>query len=170
MNIRVDNLCQFLPQDKVTQFSKMTPQELLESTQMAIGMHDLHGKHEKLIELWKEVSVVKTQCQAEKNRLEHKTHGINRISEDVTRLEELKKNKEKLKLLKIKQTWLKYNNEAKINTSYKKKKEEILEEIKEVKNRLGPAQRGENGDKAIMTKKTNASKKTVMLNFNHIYN
>ena len=38
LNIQVHNLCQFLPQDKVQEFAKMTPQELLENTQKAVSM------------------------------------------------------------------------------------------------------------------------------------
>jgi chromosome segregation ATPase len=37
LNIQVDNLCQFLPQDKVADFSKMNPQQLLENTEKCIG-------------------------------------------------------------------------------------------------------------------------------------
>lgn len=37
LNIQVDNLCQFLPQDKVADFSKMNPQLLLENTEKCIG-------------------------------------------------------------------------------------------------------------------------------------
>ncbi|KAJ2850517.1 Structural maintenance of chromosomes protein 5 [Coemansia brasiliensis] len=41
LNVQVDNLCQFLPQDRVVEFSKMTPQELLKETQKAVGREDL---------------------------------------------------------------------------------------------------------------------------------
>jgi chromosome segregation ATPase len=37
LNIQVDNLCQFLPQDRVADFSKMNPQQLLENTEKCIG-------------------------------------------------------------------------------------------------------------------------------------
>ncbi len=36
LNIQVSNLCQFLPQEKVTEFAKMNPQELLENTEKAV--------------------------------------------------------------------------------------------------------------------------------------
>lgn len=44
-SIQVDNLCQFLPQDKVAEFAALTPIQLLYSTQRAAGgkeMVDLH--------------------------------------------------------------------------------------------------------------------------------
>ncbi len=36
LNIQVNNMCQFLPQDKVAEFTKMTPQQLLENTEKAV--------------------------------------------------------------------------------------------------------------------------------------
>ncbi|KAJ9069122.1 Structural maintenance of chromosomes protein 5, variant 2 [Entomophthora muscae] len=53
-NIQVDNLCQFLPQDKVAEFAEMGPTELLLATQKAAGEADMHAEHSKLILLSKE--------------------------------------------------------------------------------------------------------------------
>ena len=36
LNIQVGNLCQFLPQERVTEFARMNPQQLLESTEKAV--------------------------------------------------------------------------------------------------------------------------------------
>jgi structural maintenance of chromosomes protein 5 len=49
LNIQLNNLCQFLPQEKVVEFSKMTPTELLVSTERAIGDARLAEMHETLI-------------------------------------------------------------------------------------------------------------------------
>lgn len=49
LNIQLDNLCQFLPQEKVVEFTKMSPTELLHSTQRAIGDGELLVMHEKLM-------------------------------------------------------------------------------------------------------------------------
>ena len=38
LGIQVSNLCQFLPQEKVTDFARMSPQELLENTEKAVGI------------------------------------------------------------------------------------------------------------------------------------
>ena len=37
LNIQVGNLVQFLPQEKVADFARMSPQELLESTEKAVS-------------------------------------------------------------------------------------------------------------------------------------
>ena len=46
--VQIDNLCQFLPQDKVVTFAQMTPIELLESTQNAAGEKDMIKFHNQL--------------------------------------------------------------------------------------------------------------------------
>ncbi len=51
MHIRVSNLCQFLPQDKVPEFSKMTPEQLLEATEQAVDDSKLHDTHQSLMVL-----------------------------------------------------------------------------------------------------------------------
>lgn len=46
LNIQVNNLCQFLPQDRVADFSKMNPQQLLESTEKCVGkIYDCRAKN-----------------------------------------------------------------------------------------------------------------------------
>ena len=37
LNIQVGNLCQFLPQDRVADFARMSQQELLENTEKAVS-------------------------------------------------------------------------------------------------------------------------------------
>ncbi|RZB38652.1 structural maintenance of chromosomes protein 5 [Asbolus verrucosus] len=49
-NIQVDNLCQFLPQDRVQDFAKMNQQQLLKETQIALCKTDLLEKQRSLIE------------------------------------------------------------------------------------------------------------------------
>jgi chromosome segregation ATPase len=59
LNIQIDNLCQFLPQDKVPEFAKMNKVELLQSTERAVGGEDMVKRHEELIELSKAEGEVK---------------------------------------------------------------------------------------------------------------
>lgn len=48
LNIQTGNLCQFLPQDKVHEFSKMDAKELLTKTIEAVGENQLKLDHQKL--------------------------------------------------------------------------------------------------------------------------
>lgn len=47
--VQVDNLCQFLPQDRVQEFARLNKQELLRETQIAICRMDLMEKQRDLI-------------------------------------------------------------------------------------------------------------------------
>ena len=49
LGIQVDNLCQFLPQDKVVAFAQLSPDALLLETEKALGDSTLYDLHQKLI-------------------------------------------------------------------------------------------------------------------------
>lgn len=49
--IQVNNLCQFLPQDRVQDFAKMNNRELLINTQKSVGHEELSELHQQLITL-----------------------------------------------------------------------------------------------------------------------
>ncbi|KAL4294318.1 hypothetical protein S83_063689 [Arachis hypogaea] len=48
-NIQVSNLTQFLPQDRVCEFAKLTPVQLLEETEKAVGDPQLPEQHRALV-------------------------------------------------------------------------------------------------------------------------
>lgn len=50
-NIQVGNLCQFLPQDRVQDFAKMNPQELLANTQLSVCSEEVQDQFQSLLEL-----------------------------------------------------------------------------------------------------------------------
>ena len=105
LNIQVDNPLQFLPQDKVGQFSNMSPQELLKHTEMAIGP-EVYKQHQQLIELDKEVLGVEQRLTTEKKKLED-LERINRaLEQDVERFRRLQENKRRLDGFRGKKTWV----------------------------------------------------------------
>lgn len=50
-NIQLDNLCHFLPQERVAEFASLSPEKLLLETERTVGDNTLLEKHELLIEL-----------------------------------------------------------------------------------------------------------------------
>lgn len=59
LNIQLDNLCHFLPQERVAEFASLAPEKLLLETERTIGDSSLLQQHQLLIELdekWVEVS------------------------------------------------------------------------------------------------------------------
>lgn len=58
-NIQLDNLCHFLPQERVAEFASLSPEKLLLETERTIGDNTLLQQHQLLVELddgWVEVS------------------------------------------------------------------------------------------------------------------
>lgn len=53
LNIQIDNLCQFLPQDRVVSFAQLSKFDLLRETEKAVGSDIMVSQHDKLIELKK---------------------------------------------------------------------------------------------------------------------
>merc|ERR1711981_820630 len=70
LNIQTDNLCQFLPQDKVHDFSKMNPKQLLGKTIDAIGETQLKEDHERL-------KTMQTDVAATEDHFRMKTLALN---------------------------------------------------------------------------------------------
>jgi len=69
LNVQMNNLCQFLPQDRVVEFAKMNHMELLKATEKAVGPVGMYDDHMKLIELrqgYKELEV-----RAQDNRIRY---------------------------------------------------------------------------------------------------
>ncbi|KAF3774997.1 Structural maintenance of chromosomes protein 5 [Nymphaea thermarum] len=54
-NIQVGNLTQFLPQDRVSEFAKLSPIQLLEETEKAVGDPELPVKHRALVDKSREL-------------------------------------------------------------------------------------------------------------------
>lgn len=81
LNIQLDNLCHFLPQERVAEFASLSPEKLLLETERTIGDNSLLEKHELLIELdEKWVDLTKT--------LENLETTISDLTADVEKFEQ----------------------------------------------------------------------------------
>ena len=108
LNIDVNNLCQFLPQDMVAEFAKMTPPQLLESTERAVGGQDLVDLHHKLITLKNEHKSI-INSQASKEEYLDKLMKRNEYLKDiVSKHEERSNHLKKIEVLQLKRPWLVY--------------------------------------------------------------
>lgn len=79
-NIQLDNLCHFLPQERVAEFASLTPEKLLLETERTVGDNTLLEKHELLIELdttWVELS----------QKIESLEETISGLESDITKFE-----------------------------------------------------------------------------------
>ncbi|KAH8730592.1 hypothetical protein GQ44DRAFT_768351 [Phaeosphaeriaceae sp. PMI808] len=84
-SIQIDNLCQFLPQDRVVEFAKMTDVDRLRETQRAAAPKHMVGWHDQLKELRTEEKGLETKQLNEKSHLERLEKQQNADRDDVER-------------------------------------------------------------------------------------
>ncbi|KAJ2348067.1 Structural maintenance of chromosomes protein 5 [Coemansia sp. RSA 2671] len=99
LRIQVNNLCQFLPQDRVVEFSKMTSQALLKQTQAAVGREDLQQLQEELVRR----RAQERQAMSESLRLRNDTETLRKqnalLERDVQRWQERQTAESQLRVL-----------------------------------------------------------------------
>ncbi|KAH3675123.1 hypothetical protein WICMUC_002779 [Wickerhamomyces mucosus] len=82
LNIQLDNLCQFLPQEKVADFAKLNTKELLRETERAIDSK-LLDQHETLINLDKDKINVLSSLEGKERDLTDALEKRERLEESV---------------------------------------------------------------------------------------
>ncbi|KAL6129720.1 hypothetical protein ACLB2K_073069 [Fragaria x ananassa] len=112
-NIQVNNLTQFLPQDRVCEFAKLTPVQLLEETEKAVGDAQLPIQHRKLIEISKKVKRMEQAVEKNGETL-NQMKALNAEQEkDVERVRQREELLAKAETMKTKLPWLKYDMKKK---------------------------------------------------------
>ncbi|ONK78463.1 uncharacterized protein A4U43_C02F19040 [Asparagus officinalis] len=139
-NIQVNNLTQFLPQDRVCEFAKLTPIQLLEETEKAVGDPELPVQHHALVDkshALKRLEVTVKQNRETLNQLK----ALNAEQEkDVKRVRQRNQLLKKAELMKKKLPWLKYDlkkteyqDAKKRETESKKKLDEAAKILSDLK-------------------------------------
>lgn len=143
-NIQVNNLTQFLPQDRVCEFAKLTPVQLLEETEKAVGDPRLPVQHRALISKSHELRNLERAVRQNRETLDQ-LKSLNAEQErDVERVRQREELLTKVESMKKKLPWLKYDMkkaefiEAKEKEKDAKKK---FDELAKAMNELqGPIQ------------------------------
>lgn len=84
-SIQIDNLCQFLPQDRVVEFAKLEPIALLRETLRAAAPQQMVDWHDELIALRSKEKRLETEQKNEDNHLKQLQARQNSTREDVDR-------------------------------------------------------------------------------------
>ena len=113
MKLQVDNLCQFLPQDKVQDFSKMNAQQLLENTEKSVCDPIILEHHKNLIQYRENYVDLEKQIESKKKLLDSKSQIYNGLKESVSSIKEKKLIKKKIISLKQKKAWILYEQRRK---------------------------------------------------------
>ncbi|CAO3590457.1 unnamed protein product [Absidia cylindrospora] len=138
LNIQVDNLCQFLPQDKVAEFAQLTPPLLLSRTQVAVGDRELVKWHEQLIT--KRQKQKELQKSHESNLNHHKDLQTRNqlLEKDIHRIKEREKIGKEIALLRAKLPLAMYADAKKGYEESKTREKEALDEKNRLEHEAGP--------------------------------
>ncbi|KAG8218951.1 hypothetical protein J3R82DRAFT_4662 [Butyriboletus roseoflavus] len=101
LNVQVGNLCSFLPQDKVSEFAQMTPQQLLRETQRAAGDTNLTEWHDTLITSGKEVKAIQERIKEEQESLRVMEERNAQLERDVARYQERMRIEKEIAVLRV---------------------------------------------------------------------
>jgi structural maintenance of chromosomes protein 5 len=141
MNIQIDNLCQFLPQDKVVEFAAMTPVELLQSTQRAAAEPEMLQFHEDLKKLRAHQKELLNNSKGDREVLQNLESRQDMQRDDVERLKQRDEIKQKVAWMEKCRPIPKYQD-AKGRAKVAKERRLVLTtELKALKAELAPALR-----------------------------
>uniref|UniRef100_A0A1A9VQ45 Structural maintenance of chromosomes protein 5 n=1 Tax=Glossina austeni TaxID=7395 RepID=A0A1A9VQ45_GLOAU len=101
-NIQVNNLCQFLPQDRVQDFAKMNPQEILSNTISSACSVEILENFKKLKDLQNNQENNQSTHQQLIQKLEESKSRINELKGEVNRFNVHQETEEKLIACNIK--------------------------------------------------------------------
>eukprot|EP00592_Proboscia_alata_P008728 CAMPEP_0194357712 /NCGR_PEP_ID=MMETSP0174-20130528/5153_1 /TAXON_ID=216777 /ORGANISM="Proboscia alata, Strain PI-D3" /LENGTH=1120 /DNA_ID=CAMNT_0039127847 /DNA_START=129 /DNA_END=3491 /DNA_ORIENTATION=+ len=135
--IQIDNLCTFLPQDKVGNFSGFTPKELLVETEKAISPH-LYDNHLSLIEMQGKLKTDETDVVSIADKLKQLEEENEQLEREKKSMEEREKLILDIGKLKQKKAWLKFDESRIIAAQKKTDKENAKRNLKEAHAHLRP--------------------------------
>lgn len=142
LSIKVDNLCQFLPQDSVTNFVKMDTRELLTNTLEAVGDNKLVEDHKKLIDGTKEIGEKKRALDNLKKQCQENEMNARRLEDEVNLMQRRDQLVKDRNICEQKIHFVRYS-EAK--DKYDVKKQELTDlqtELRSIENSAEPYKRG----------------------------
>ncbi|KAK3311361.1 SMC5-like protein [Chaetomium strumarium] len=139
LRIQIDNLCQFLPQDKVAEFAALTPIELLEKTLHAAAPEEMINWRNQLKEYFKLQK--ETEHSGEKIREELRKMEARQqvLQADVEKLRERKAIQEEIDYLNKLRLVVKYYDARRKFKEAKARKTEAEHSLKRLHKSVAPA-------------------------------
>lgn len=107
-NIQIDNLCQFLPQDRVVEFAGLSTIELLKETQRAAAPPEVLKNHEGLKKLGKKVKESSEEFERDQSHLRAMETKQTALQQDVERLRERQEVLKRIDLLEKAKPFMSY--------------------------------------------------------------
>jgi len=139
LRIQIDNLCQFLPQDKVAEFAGLGPVELLDKTLQAAAPEQMIEWQKELkgyFKAQKEAQVSAEEAHDELRKMEARQQVL---QADVEKLRERKDIQAKIEQLEKVSLVVKYNDARKQYKEMKTQKKEAEANLKRLQTSFAPS-------------------------------
>ncbi|KAK9813986.1 hypothetical protein WJX73_007994 [Symbiochloris irregularis] len=140
LHVQLDNLCQFLPQDKVSEFARLNPEQLLAKTQQAIGDSSLYDLHQELIAARKDLKEAEASKKVLDDQLGNAQNANQALERDVKRFEQREKLLKEVDLGENKILWSKVQQTQDEMVEQRQKLEDGKARLKEKKKEFDAAQ------------------------------
>lgn len=137
--IQVDNLCQFLPQDKVAEFAALTPVELLHSTQRAAAEPEMTEWHNHLKTIRRAQKELELQNRGDNETLANLKDRQEQQRAEVENMRQMAVAREKLDFLEFCRPLVEYREYHKEFELVKHMKDQVEAEERQLKAELEPA-------------------------------
>ncbi|CAK1547618.1 unnamed protein product [Leptosia nina] len=137
-NIQVDNLCQLLPQDRVQDFSKMNPQELLRSTLSAVGGQESVTQLEELIATRQEQRNLNNVLENNAQLLQEHIRLNDRLKVIIETINQRKEIEQEIDICKKKELWIEYQDLKEAVNEYSNDKKTATKLVNNHKKAMQP--------------------------------
>lgn len=137
-SIQVDNLCQFLPQDRVVEFAALSPVDLLAQTQRAAAPEQMTAWHEELKTMRKDQKqkhAEKQQFAEELRNMENRQRGQ---EPEVERLRERSELQDRIDALEKCRPWPQYAVARREHTAAKDRRKTAEKELRRLERQMEP--------------------------------
>lgn len=152
LQIQVDNLCQFLPQERVVEFAGLNSVDLLHETIRASAPEEVLLWQGKLRELFKEKKDLTENSQNDANTLENLEVRQEGLQADVDRLRERDEIQKRLGDLKLVKVLARYEEARDKYHQAKERKKSAQESLKRLETESGPSLQAVNRKEAYLDK------------------
>lgn len=143
-SIQIDNLCQFLPQDKVVEFAQMSPIDLLRSTQRAVASEEMLQMHEDLKKLRREQKGAQAQHAGDQETLANLENRQRMQEADVERMRERDAIKQRVKFLEAARPFAQYRAARLKHQESRQRRMDATAALKELEEEVEPSLRAVN--------------------------
>ena len=153
-SIQIDNLCQFLPQDRVVEFARLSPVDLLTQTQLAAAPEHMTQWHEQLKSMRKDQKTKQAEQQSATEHLKS-MESRQRLQEgDVQRLRERSELQERVAALEKYRPFPAYKIAKQQWHDAKKARKTAARDQQRLEQQIEPNLRAENEKKAYLDQVT----------------